>query len=365
MKWSRVPDGSSKVRPAWSAIVGAPRCGTTSLARYLADHPQICLSNVKEPHFFSRRDMRSWPADDVRRFVHADYVDHFFPHRSSGDLLLDGSVSYLYAPERLEPALKIWPDARFVIAVRNPLDMLPSLHRRMVWNGDEDVQDFERAWSLIGERRSGKHIPRTCIDPRLLDYEEIGRLAKYLQRFFEVVGRGKYVGQFLRMIGRERCFVSVFDDLAADPASQYSSVVEFLGLRPDPRAFFPAFRATSGVRSAALQRLLKRPPKAARSLLASAADLHREGRQARSRPSFVMRARKRLLSWNRTAARPVILSPELRKQMCAAFSGDVETLSNLLDRDFSHWLNGSARRAPQACSRHADLSGSLAPATLG
>ena len=352
MKWSRVPSDHSSESTAWCAIVGAPRCGTTSLARYLSEHPGIALSKVKEPHFFSRRDMRYWPTDDVLRFIQTDYIEHFFPHGSAGDILLDGSVSYLYAPERLEPALRLWPGAKFVIAVRNPLDMLPSLHQRLICIGDEDVQDFERAWALIGERRSGRHIPRSCVDPRLLDYGEIGRLGKYLRRFFEIVGR-------------ERCFVSVFDDLISDPARQYASIVEFLGLPPDARSAFPSFRTTSGVRSAALQRLLKRPPRAARSLLASAADLHREGRQLHGRPSFLMRVRKRLLKWNRTVAPPTLLSIALREEMCATFAADIEMLSNLLDRDFSHWLEGPDHASPPPLAGRACSTGSMVPRALG
>jgi hypothetical protein len=331
MKWSRVPDDRPPQRTAWCSIVGAPRCGTTSLARYLSGHPDILLSSVKEPHFFSRRDLRSWPTADVTRFVRKDYVEHFFPGQTEREMLLDGSVSYLYAPERLEPALRLWPSAKFIIMVRNPLEMLPSLHQRLICTGDEDVQDFEQAWSLVAERRSGRHIPRCCIDPRLLDYEEIGRLGKHLANFFEVVGR-------------ERCFVSVFDDLVQDPAKQYAEIVDFLGLPPDTRAEFPAFRARTGVRSAALQRLLKRPPKAARPLLASAADLHRDGRSASKHSSLVMKVRKRLLNWNKSAARPVQLPGRLREEIRAALADDVAVLSGLLGRDLTQWMARANRQ---------------------
>jgi hypothetical protein len=38
-------------------VVGAPRCGTTTLARWLRDHPSVQLSSVKEPHYFSQFDL--------------------------------------------------------------------------------------------------------------------------------------------------------------------------------------------------------------------------------------------------------------------------------------------------------------------
>ncbi|MDQ1697372.1 MAG: hypothetical protein QOJ03_2725, partial [Frankiaceae bacterium] len=33
-------------------ILGAARCGTTSLHYYLAEHPDVCMSTIKEPNFF-------------------------------------------------------------------------------------------------------------------------------------------------------------------------------------------------------------------------------------------------------------------------------------------------------------------------
>lgn len=43
--------------PPNTFIVGAPKCGTTSLVSYLSQHPQVHISKIKEPHFFSSFDM--------------------------------------------------------------------------------------------------------------------------------------------------------------------------------------------------------------------------------------------------------------------------------------------------------------------
>ena len=334
MDCAQIRERRGEVSTGWCSIVGAPRCGTTSLARYLGGHPDVCPANVKEPHYFSRRDFRAVPAEKCKRLVKEEYLEHFFPGRVPGAMLLDGSVSYLYAPERLQPALSAWPDAKFIIAVRNPLEMLPSLHQRHFCNGDEDVSDFERAWSLVGERRHGRLIPRTCVDLRLLDYEEIGRLGKYVRKFFDVVGR-------------ERCFVSVFDDLADEPAAHYSRILEFLGLPPDRRDDYFPYRASTGIRSPLLQRLLKRPP-VARKLLSSESALRRDGIAVRNGlgtlagvPSLKA-LRKQLLKWNRTTAPPRVLSPRLRACVCDALAEDVANLSALLERDLSHWLTPEA-----------------------
>jgi hypothetical protein len=311
------------------AIVGGPRCGTTSLARWLREHPDICFSNVKEPHFFTTHDLGGEADEDLRRIVGEEYLDRYFPHCGGGDMLAEGSVSYLYAPERIEPVLRLWPDAKFIIGVRDPMRMLPSLHQRLLVTGDENVRDFDRAWQLVSERRAGRHIPRSCIDPRFLDYESSGRLGTFVGRFFEI-------------IGRDRCFVVVHDDLVADPAKVYREMLAFLGLAEDGRVDFRARRSAKGFKLAWLQRLLKRPPVATRAVLAGEKFRERvkpiEDKQPGRIASAVLRTRKRLLRWNKAPAPPIHVSPEVRRDIAERLRGEVAELGRLLGRDFGHWL---------------------------
>src|SRR4029079_18625888 len=97
-------------------IVGAPRCGTTSMWRMLAGHPQGGVPFVKEPHFFSQHDLRGLSDGKLRQTVERDYLRHFFAGRRPGENVgADGSVSYLYPPEQLAPIVRLWPSARFII----------------------------------------------------------------------------------------------------------------------------------------------------------------------------------------------------------------------------------------------------------
>ena len=199
----------------WAFIVGAPRCGTTALSEYLREHPDVCFSTPKEPHFFLRYDLRGEEIGELRQRVRDKYLDLYFPEREGSSLFAEGSVSYFYAPDQLEPILKLWPRAKFIICLRNPLQMVPSLHQRLFYNGDETERQFDRAWSLVPERREGRAIPRSCIEPRFLDYWEAGQLGKHLERFLDTVGA-------------ERCHVSVFDDFKNDPAASIAACLSFL-----------------------------------------------------------------------------------------------------------------------------------------
>lgn len=320
-------------------IVGAPRCGTTFLARHLQKHSEICFSNVKEPHFFSGTDLRNIPGPELQRTVEREYLDRFFPHRSRSSFLAEGSVTYLYTADQMEPLLRIWPDAKFIIAVRNPMEMVPSLHRRLLCIGDETVADFERAWELVEERRRGRFIPRRCVEPRWLDYWESGKL-------------GHYVTNFIETVGRERCFISVYDDLEADPGAQYRRLLEFLDLPDEGQSEFSRERQSKAFRIGWLQRLLKRPPRAAIALLGTDAHRIRFSKKPTSsdRPLArkVLSFRKRLLEWNEAPAPQFELSAAMRSQMLDMFGEDIRLLGRTIDRDLDHWL-----MAPSSSARHA------------
>ena len=322
-------------------IVGAPRSGTTSLSAFLKDHPQVCFSAVKEPHYFSRLDLSGLTEGAVRERLRQEYLGRFFPDAGEHHrMLAEGSVSYLYAPERMEPILRCWPTARFVIAVRDPFDLLPSLHQRLLYQGDEVVADFEQAWRLTAPRAAGRDVPSTCLDPRCLQYGEIGRL-------------GKYVDRFLSTVGRERCFVAVFDDLVADPADLYRRLLCFLDLPYHDRQDFAPRRAGRGFRMASLQRLLKRPPGAVRDIMAGEKYRRRVKSVSQHDPAFVrmvFAGRAQLLRWNTRKAEPSALSGRLRCEMRELLCDDIAHLSDVIGRDLRHWLGGKADSASAAAA---------------
>ena len=299
-------------------VVGAPRCGTTSLCNYLARNPQVCFSQPKEPHYFTRLDRDPSP-QELRR----DYLDRFFPrfettHRAVGE----GSVSYLYLPEAIDRIRRINPEARFIALVRNPLQMLPSYHLKLLYLLQEDEPDLAKAWALQASRERGSGVPRLCLDTRLLLYREVAKLGEQVQRLYDVAGR-------------DRSHVVVFDDLASDPLGVYRRVLEFLGVDYDGQTVFERKYVSRAYRYRWLQQLLYVPAvrggKVVDNLQRRARKYNPDGTR---RKSWI----KRLAKWNRVAAKPAPLAPELRAAVCEALRPDVEHLSKLLDRDLRHWL---------------------------
>jgi len=313
-------------------VVGAPRCGTTTLSQFLKGNPAVAFPAVKEPHFFSQHDLRGLSDDELRERVERDYLGRFFPEQPGRRIGADASVTYLYTPEQLEPILKLWPDSRFVIALRNPLSMLPSLHRRLIYIGDETIDNFADAWRAVPERAAGRRIPSRCADPRWLRYDEAGRFAEYVERLFAVVGR-------------ERCHVILFDELETDPAGEYRRFMNFCGLEPVVGTDFAPRRASAGVRHIWLQRILKRPPQVVRHYLAGEQFMVRvrdleEQTQSKSTKK-VLSLRKRLLRWNRVRAKADAIPAEMAAELRSHFAEEVERLGRLLDRDLRAWLHSS------------------------
>src|SRR5207237_4006423 len=107
-------------------IVGAPRCGTTTLSRLLKDHPSIRFPAIKEPHFFAQHDLRGLPDGDLRRKVEREYLQRFFRRGSDSRVGADASVTYLYSPELLVLSFLWWADNGWFVMLRDSLLMIPS-----------------------------------------------------------------------------------------------------------------------------------------------------------------------------------------------------------------------------------------------
>ena len=297
-------------------IVGAPRCGTTALSTYLAQHPAICFSRPKEPHYFTQL-----PALDETR-LQQDYLDRYFQHYNENHRAVgEGSVSYLYSPQVIEHILRYNPDARFIAMVRNPLDMLRSYHAQLLFTLDEDVEDFATAWALQGLRARGIRLPRTCRDPRLLQYTEVGKLGKYLE-------------QLLSVAGHDRVFTVVYDDLAARTGQTYSEILRFLDVPDDGRQDFPRIKSSKGYRWRWLHLILKRPP----AEVAKHMQAIKSAAKSKNRNSRLLRARKRLIELNTVGVHRDPLDPGMQRVMADTFRSDIEKLGQLLGRDLSAWL---------------------------
>lgn len=300
-------------------LVGAPRCGTTALSRYLTRNPQICFSRPKEPHYFVRTDYIPG-IDELKR----DYLDRCFAHCTlSHRALGEGSVSYLYASGVIERILHFNPKAKFIVQLRNPLKMLPSYHLRMQFLLQEDQVDFETAWALQAERKRGEHIPKRCVDPRLLYYSEVAKFGVQIERLFELAGR-------------EQTQVIIFDDFASDTLGTYQRILEFLDVDYDGQTDFERRFGSQMYRYLWLQKLLFVPATSNGKVVGTLQQRLRKYNPDGSKKSTWT---QRLTRLNKVPRSPQPLSPQMADSLREALRPDIQHLSGLLGRDLSHWVD--------------------------
>jgi hypothetical protein len=226
-------------------IAGAPKCGTTAWVRYLETHPDIFFSQAKEPNYF---------ASDLPGIRWVDSLPEYeklFRHAGTAKAVGEASAMYLYSSRSAEAIHAYNPEARILIFLRGQEDFLPSYHHQLLFRFAESIKDFEKAWRLSG-KRTPETIPKTCREPRLLDYPAVADFRSQ-------------VGRFLALFPRDQLLVIGFEEWTANPRSTYLRILDFLGLEDDGRADFPKINEAKSYRVKWVGRLIAKPPRIVQS----------------------------------------------------------------------------------------------------
>jgi len=228
-------------------IIGAPKCGTTSLAAWLKEHQQIYMSTPKEPHHFNT-DQRYIMVKES-----SDY-DRLFEKANNQHLAVgEASVFYLYSQEAVPNIENYAADIKYIVCLRNPIEMAYSLHEQLIISGYEDEQNFEAAWFLQDDRMHGKSIPSLCKDSIFLQYGAVCSLGVQLERLYTHVPQ-------------ERVFPLLLDDLRDDPRAAYLRVLKFLNVEDDGRTDYFVKNPAKALRSPWVMKMVRRLGNVKRSL---------------------------------------------------------------------------------------------------
>ncbi|MBT6687182.1 MAG: sulfotransferase [Bacteroidetes bacterium] len=289
-------------------ILGAPKCGTTSVASWLNDHPNIFISPMKEPNYFNT---------DAKRFIILDDLEYLnlFSKATEKHLRVgEASTNYLYSKEAVRNILDYVDEPsniKFIVAIRNPIEMVVSLHGQRLRGGREVVENFEVAWRLQKDRSEGKYIPKLS-DAGSLMYGEICRLGNQIELLLDVVNRDQI--QFV-----------VLEDIKENPKREYSKIIEFLGFPIDNRENFPIMNAARSI-----------PIWVSRIELGV---IWIKGKLAiRQEVGFLRWLNRRLFKFKDKKQ----LSDEINGELIKYFKDDIDLLSNLIGRDFSHWYKSNS-----------------------
>lgn len=280
------------------------------MADYLAQHPEVGMAARKESHFLVGDLAPRLAYRPARRPTLDDYLA-WFAGVQDRRRLGEASVWYLYSPTAAREIERFNPEAQIIVMIRNPVEMLPSLHSEFVQQEIEPIDDFATALALDEERiRTGTP---TGFPPH--SYRDAVRYAEQIERYLEV-------------FGRERVHVIVYEDFRDDTLLAFRETCEFLAVDPGFVPEMDVVNPNRRSRSRSLQRLIRRPPQALRQVLhtVTSQDLRRRG-------GLLLRKLNR-----RDVARDP-LPPELAEALRPEAEREVAALGELLELDLSAWLS--------------------------
>ncbi|MFK8036072.1 MAG: sulfotransferase [Hyphomicrobiales bacterium] len=195
-------------------IVGAPKCGSTSLFHALSRHPEITFGRAKEPHaFIGGLNLRG--STSIEAYCALYDFDPLFK------VFGDASIMHLYSPDAAQNIAKYNPNAKILIMLREPEDFVVSYHHEQVYNGIESNLTLRVCWDLCEERREGRNVPAHCPDKRLLDYAEVARFDVQVERFLQV-------------FDEDQIRVGFLSDIRLRPDVFMERLLDFLNVAPAP-----------------------------------------------------------------------------------------------------------------------------------
>jgi hypothetical protein len=306
-------------------LLGVSKAGTTSLHHYLSQHPDVAMSEPKEPAFFRAEYERGLDY----------YWTTYFSHYGGQAVAGDGAPQNLYLPfvaRRIHAAV---PEARLAVICRDPVDRAIAAY----WHSasrDRGAAGFDDAVARNLDRLSRGVTFESEAEAGLYAQVAARGYPALVREFGFLVEPGYYaqhIERYRRLFGHDRLKVLFFEDLQRDAVGVVSELLAFLGL--------PAMelRDTSVQNPAA-------SPSAARAFQIAG----KLPGLARVPPEW-RRSAKRLLGTILRGSKPPKpqVSRETRERLAAHFRPHNQRLSEITGRDLSHW-----GREPSVAAEEAD-----------
>jgi len=197
-------------------IAGTGRAGTTSLFRYLADHPSVCASSVKEVHFFDEMSKDRLNQDNLKMY------ESYFRHCSPDiPVRMEATPQYLQGGKKIAEAIhSVIPNVKLIFTLREPIS---------------------RAFTVFRSNRNKE--PQTFGELSFDDFVAIGLNGEQAERNMKTNNRAERISRLLRegcyarhlsayvdIFPREQVCILLFDDLGKDVRRVMLKVTKFLNI---------------------------------------------------------------------------------------------------------------------------------------
>lgn len=199
-------------------IIGAQKCGTTSLYKYLTKHPQILPAKRKEVHFFDLN------FDKGMKW----YYSHFPKTEVENTITGEASPYYIFHPHVPQRISQSLPDIKLIVLLRNPIDRAVShyYHNRQFRKLREPLS-FEQAIEQESSR----------IEPEINQIMADENYKSLPHRYYSYLSRGIYIEQLVRWMNcfpRKSFLILKSEELSENPGKIMKQVCDFLGVSSIP-----------------------------------------------------------------------------------------------------------------------------------
>jgi len=201
-------------------ILGAQKCGTTTLHSYLSDMPDVCMSEPKEPLYFEAEFERGL------EFYRERYFSHWRGESIVGEAR-PRNLYLAYVPARIHD---VNPNAKLIVVVRNPIDRAYSQWYHEYFRGRENLSFREALRANIARIESGVTLNTPAANAQ---HDQSGG-AEFFRRYLDTGYYYEQVQRYLRLFPRVNLKVILFEDLTEQPELVLNDLAEFLGLGPSP-----------------------------------------------------------------------------------------------------------------------------------
>lgn len=205
-------------------IIGAPKCGTTTLYNWLGRHPEVNAPH-KEPCFFSQ-DI--FPTSSLPTHIESlsEYTSIFNFRAATQRISGEATPKYLYSDMALNEIKRLCPDARVIVCFRDPVDLVISLHYQKFREGEEKESSFVKAWRRTVDH-NGTVLSRDANFGGQPNYYFWGAYGCRLKKLYEL-----FTADQILLVG--------LNEIQSDPETTYKKLIDFLGIDDDGRTSFGA-----------------------------------------------------------------------------------------------------------------------------
>ncbi len=173
------------------------------------------VTTPKEPYFFCDDFAGLQRETGITSAV--KYQQLFEPSSNLKKVRCDASVYYLFSSTAIQKIHRYNPASRLIVMLRNPVTMVHAYHSQLLATGYETERSFEQAWNLQEVRSSGRSVPQSCPDVRLLMYADVASYSPQIERL-------------MRVFPRSQIHFVVFENFISHTEKEFNRILDFLDL---------------------------------------------------------------------------------------------------------------------------------------